>query len=245
MSSAEPPSRLPALVWLRPEPPARRTLGRDAIVEAGIRVADSRGAEALTMAAVAAELGSFTAMALYRYVGSKDGLVDLMLDRVVGEVALPDPAGRDWRAACRRLALDSWAMAQRHPWYPELVHTRPPLGPNTLRRTEATLTVLHAAGLGVTEALGYVAMLDRHVFSAVVSGAQERAMAKAYGIDGPEGLAGAVTALRRVVAGQGEYPLLAGWMSAPDGLSAEDQMTAGLDFLLDGIARRVLAAGQP
>ena len=99
MSSAEPPSRLPALVWLRPELPARRTLGRDAIVEAGIRVADSRGAEALTMAAVAAELGSFTAMALYRYVGSKDGHVHLMLDRVVREVALPDPAGRDWRAA--------------------------------------------------------------------------------------------------------------------------------------------------
>jgi AcrR family transcriptional regulator len=40
------------------------------------------------MAAVADRLGSYSAMALYRYVSSKDGLVDLMLDDVVAEVEL-------------------------------------------------------------------------------------------------------------------------------------------------------------
>jgi hypothetical protein len=38
------------------------------------------------------------------------------------------------------------------------------------------------------------------------------------------------------------------WMSAPQGLSTEEQMTCGLDFLLDGIDRRITAtrpAGTP
>src|SRR3954469_13646343 len=182
----------PPLIWLKPAPEARRLLSRETIVAAGIRVADRGGAAALTMSAVAGELGSYTAMALYRYVDSKDGLVDLMLDDVIGQVPVPDfaPASgpADWRAVLRRLELDSWEMVGRHLWYAELVHTRPPLGPNTMRRTEAALAVLTAAGPGLAEALGYFALLDRHVFSSAVLAAQERSAVRAYGIDDDAGL---------------------------------------------------------
>ena len=47
---------------------------------AAIALADEAGPTALTMKAVAARLGPYSPMALYRYVYSKDGLVDLMLD---------------------------------------------------------------------------------------------------------------------------------------------------------------------
>src|SRR3954453_17722428 len=77
------------LIWTQPPPPARqRNLGRPEIVAAAMAVADEGGAEAVTMKAVAARLGPYTPMALYRYVGSKDGLVDLMLDAAIAEVAL-------------------------------------------------------------------------------------------------------------------------------------------------------------
>src|SRR3954452_18982339 len=121
-------------------------------------------------------------MSLYRYVQSKEGLVDLMLDTAIGEVQLPDST-RGWRAALRQLALDSWEMAHRHLWHAQLVHTRPPLGPNTMRRTDAVLRVLVDAGGDVPEALSYLALLDRHVFSGAVVDAEERRMARAYGID--------------------------------------------------------------
>ena len=114
-------------VWTLPPPPARqRSLGREEIVAAAIRLADATGSGALTMQAVAASLGSYSAMALYRYVHSKDGLFDLMLDAVTAEVALPDRPDLTWRARLHELAVATRQMTKRHPWYPELFHTRPP-----------------------------------------------------------------------------------------------------------------------
>jgi AcrR family transcriptional regulator len=225
------------LVWLSPEPEEGRRLTRAAIVRAGVAVADDAGVAGLTMSAVARRLGEYSAMALYRYVESKDGLVDLMLDDVVAEVPLPDPAAGDWRAELRRVALDSWAMARRHVWYAQLVHTRPPLGPNLLRRTEALLETLTATGLDLAEALGHVEMLDRHVYAAALADAQELAMLRTYGVDDDGAFTAAVRDLQQVVAGQ--HPLLGRWMRAPEGPTREEQLTRGLDFLLDGIAGRI------
>ena len=61
---------------------------------AAIALADEAGAATLTMKAVAARLGPYSAMALYRYVYSKDGLVDLMLDAATAEVPVPARRGR-------------------------------------------------------------------------------------------------------------------------------------------------------
>jgi AcrR family transcriptional regulator len=87
-------------------------------------------------------LGSYSAMALYRYVHSKDGLIDLMLDAATAEIALPDGPGQDWRARLHALAVATRQMTKRHPWYPALFHTRPPAGPHMMRRREFMLAVL-------------------------------------------------------------------------------------------------------
>jgi AcrR family transcriptional regulator len=81
------------------------------------------------MAAVARRLGSYSPMALYRYVSSKDGLIDLMLDHVIAEVELPPARGRAWRADIQGIASGTWEMVMRHGWYAQLVYSRPPLGP--------------------------------------------------------------------------------------------------------------------
>ena len=232
------------VVWLSPEPEDGRRLTRAAVVRAAVAVADEAGTAGLTMTAVAGRLGEYSPMALYRYVDSKDGLVDLMLDHVVAEIPLPDPAAGDWRAELRRVALDSWAMARRHVWYAQLVHTRPPLGPNLLRRTEALLGTLSATGLDLPEALSYVQLLDRHVYAAALADAEEQAMLRTYGVDDDSEFAAAVRDLRETVAAR--HPLLGRWMAAPTGPTPEEQLTRGLDFLLDGIAGRVagrVAAG--
>ena len=48
-----------------------------------MKLADTRGIDALSMRALAVELG-VGAASLYRYVASKDELIDLMVDAVMG-----------------------------------------------------------------------------------------------------------------------------------------------------------------
>ena len=59
----------------------RLTLQR--IVDAGVAIAVTEGLGAVSMARVAAEIGSST-MALYRYLPSKDDLLVLMVDTALG-----------------------------------------------------------------------------------------------------------------------------------------------------------------
>jgi AcrR family transcriptional regulator len=225
------------LIWTQPPPPPRqRELGRDGIVAAAIALADEGGAEAVTMKAVAARLGSYTPMALYRYVRSKDGLVDLMLDAAIAEVRVPPAPGGDWRADLATLAADTRAMVQRHPWYAALVHTRPPAGPHTMRRLEFLLRVLVDRGATIDAAMTYAAMLDRHIVGSGLQEAQEARFAAQHGLDSEESLVAAVTSLHSLAAADGRLPLLASWLAKPSGESVDAQFTLGLRFLLDGIA---------
>jgi len=126
---------MPHLIWHHPEPPGRKNaLTRAAVVRTAIELADTGGVAALTMRAVADALGVSTPMSLYRYVLNKDGLVDLMLDEVSAEVAVPAEPSGDWRADLRGLATSLWAMIGRHRWYAELVDSRPPFGPDPAAR---------------------------------------------------------------------------------------------------------------
>jgi AcrR family transcriptional regulator len=194
-----------------------RALGRDEIVAAAIDLADEEGAAGLTMKAVAARLGSYSPMALYRYVHSKDGLVDLMLDAATAEVAVPERPGGDWRAALRALALDTRSMIKRHGWYADLVHTRPPAGPHQMRRTEHLLAVLVTRGASVSEALTYAALIDRHVFGSGVQEGAESRFNRRYGLESPETFLAAVAEMRQLAAADGRFPHLADWLAHPAG----------------------------
>ena len=238
-----PDSPLPPLIWTQPAPRRRSSpLERDDIVRAAIALADEGGTDALTMAAVARRLGSYTPMALYRYVLSKDGLVDLMLDHVTGEIPLPSEPGADWCADLRQVALDSWNMVKRHLWYAQLAPTRPPLGPHMMRRTEYLLQVLIRQGATVADAMTYVALLDRHIFGSAQQEAEELAMRRRYGLHTPEQLTEAITAARDLAAQSGRHPALTAWMNTPSGATMDDQFTLSLGFIIDGIRSRL--AGQ-
>ena len=93
-------SHLGALdLWTRAEPPAAGPASRrDDIAEAAVRIADTEGFDALSMRRLAAELDAGT-MTLYHYVRTKDELLTLVTDAVMGEVVVPRR-----RAAADRLA---------------------------------------------------------------------------------------------------------------------------------------------
>src|SRR5580698_5990988 len=89
-NSAEPArdSEIPPVVWMLPDRPGRGprpSHSREQIAAAAIRIADAEGLDAVTMRRLAAEIGCGT-MTLYRYVPTKDHLLDLMIDVTEGEV---------------------------------------------------------------------------------------------------------------------------------------------------------------
>ncbi len=213
------------LIWSSTEPSPRRALDRSRIVAAAIALADA--GDPVTMKAVAAALGDYTPMALYRYVGSKDGLVDLMLDEVAGEVPVPSP-GEDWRADLSDVAVETRRMITRHPWFPRLFHTRPPAGPNLMRHVEFKLSVLVRAGATVVAAMTYAAMIDRHVLG---TGLQEE-------IEGGP-VDPSVFGEIHTLAATRDVPLFTSWLAAPTGPSLAEQFELGLGFLLDGIAKHL------
>jgi AcrR family transcriptional regulator len=210
-------------------------------VAAAIALADEAGPAALTMKAVAARLGPYSAMALYRYVYNKDGLVDLMLDAATAEIPLPDEPGPDWRADLRALAAQTRQMIKRHPWYAVLIHTRPPVGPRMMRRVEFMLRVLTMRGASTAAAMTYAALIDRHVFGSGLQEAEEARMSRRHGLDDEASLTAAMAAVHDLAAASGRYPHLASWLADPTGPSPDEQFEIGLGFLIEGIAGRLPA----
>ena len=146
------------VIWMRPEHaeagrPAERS--RAQVTAAAITVADQDGLAAVTMRRVAAELGTGAA-SLYRYVATRDDLLDLMADSAGAEYVLAAPSG-NWLADLLDVAGQARAIMLRHPWLPALVISRATLGPRGADLLEHVLNVLkdHPADLAAKlEAFG-------------------------------------------------------------------------------------------
>ena len=126
--------------------PAQRS--RAEITAAAIDIADHEGLDAVSMRRVAAELGTGAA-SLYRYVETRDELLDLMTDAAAAEYSLPEPSG-DWLGDLVAVGEQARATLRRHPWLAPLVITRPVIGPNGIAVLEHVLAVLaaHPADIG-------------------------------------------------------------------------------------------------
>ncbi|HEY5843670.1 MAG TPA: TetR/AcrR family transcriptional regulator, partial [Mycobacterium sp.] len=95
---AAPQTKARDSIWTRPD---RGTRGprpehsRTEIAAAAIVLADSGGLDAATMRAVAGALGT-TAGSLYRYLSSREDLLDLMIDAALGELRLGRKSVGGW-----------------------------------------------------------------------------------------------------------------------------------------------------
>jgi len=235
----------PPLVWDLPATPrdARLNLSQATIAAAAIRIADAEGEAAVTMRRVARELGCSTPMTLYRYVGGKDGVLDLMIDEVFGEIGLPDRPGPDWRVSMRLLAEQSRKALRRHPWFTALSHQRPLFGPHALAHNEWSLAALDGSGLPIGRAMTVAGLVFGYAVSFAQNEAEEDRMRTRIGVRSDSELhAMAAPYLGRITT-DGRYPLLSRWLAEPDLATADEQFALGLDCLLDGVERRILPQG--
>jgi AcrR family transcriptional regulator len=139
------------------------TLGVDEIVAAALRVGMTKGFAALTMRALAEELG-VSAMAAYHHVPNKEALVELVIDAVLAKVEVPAPEFGDWAERLRELQGRSELALQAWPGLDLLVLERSMTlqgwrlmdgyfqilldGGFTRRNTVLAFSVMHAFGMG-------------------------------------------------------------------------------------------------
>jgi AcrR family transcriptional regulator len=148
MSEATP--ALPPPPWQRVPDRAksrrRDPLTREAIVETALRVLDAEGLDGFSMRRVADELDTGAA-SLYWHVGSKDGLLDLILDEVIGEQEVPDPDPERWQEQVKEVARTMRRTILRHRDIVRISIGRTPMGPNALRLSERVLAILRSGGV--------------------------------------------------------------------------------------------------
>lgn len=123
----------------------RRGMRLEDILDAAIELADAEGVAALSMARVAKRLG-FTTMSLYRYVESKDELLELTADRVLGAPPVI-ASGLSWRDGLAAWAGALYDVVMRHRWWLYLPIKGAPLGPNNMAWLEASLGCLASTAL--------------------------------------------------------------------------------------------------
>ncbi len=160
---------VPGSVWLREVRPYRDAppLTRDRIVDAAIALLDDEGVGGMTMRRLAERLGSGPTT-LYWHVRTKDDVIDLALDAIFGEVAVPAGAGQPWQAETRALIIGWRAAMLRHPWSAALIG-RPMLGPNVLRRTEFLHAALARAGFTGTDLIAAAHALANYVIGSALT----------------------------------------------------------------------------
>lgn len=140
----------------------RPRLDRGRVLAAAIELIDESGVRVLSMRKVGRRLG-VEAMALYRYVPSRESLLDGVVETVVDELyAEPDVhllATDGWPEYVARHGHGVRRIALRHPQVFPLIASRPPAAPwvrpplRSLRWVEAFLGGLMARGFSERDAV--------------------------------------------------------------------------------------------
>lgn len=235
---------IPPSPWQRlPDRRSRRRrepISRESIVATAIRLLDAEGLDALSMRRIADELGTGAA-SLYWHVGSKDGLLDLIFDELIGEVTVPDPDPPRWREQVKEIARAQRAVILRHPAAVRISIGRIPMGPNALRYSERTLAVLVDGGLPPR-----LAVRGSHLLIATVNGftLDETGVDGQAGDDTPAATqAAAAMAASRYLATlpPQQFPNLVSLSAEYADADRDGRFELLIDIFVDGLARRAEA----
>ena len=226
----------------------RSPLTRERVLRTAMDLADRDGLDALTMRALADELG-VEAMSLYYHLPNKsailDGVVEVAFEEIERAVGGLDAAtaGADpvtWTAALRERILGARRVLLRHPWVPVVMESRATFGPTMARYVDGIVGLMRAGGLSHD--------LIHHSLHALGS--------RMYGFVqelGPDDSSSTPTDPAEVEAMAALAPNLAAMLAEvahddPDSTLGwcddQTEFEFGLDILLEGIERRRQAASR-
>jgi AcrR family transcriptional regulator len=228
-------------IWTRPEPGSRRPrYTRQQIAQTALAIADAEGIQAVSMRRIAGELGAGT-MTLYHYVHSKNDLMALMEDTIMGELLVPNgELPSDWREALTAIARRTRATFRRHPW--ALTGMRGAgMSPHALGHFEQSLAAVATTGLDAAARLDLIAMVDDYVAGFVLKSDLEPALDAI-----PPDIARAAADYLEAQLQTGHYPHTQEMLGKGDRLAAlarlaaastnDERFERGLARLLSGVA---------
>jgi AcrR family transcriptional regulator len=178
---------------------------------------DRDGADALTMRALAGELG-VEAMSLYRHVEGRSALLDGVATQLMGEIE-PRGASGDWAQAVRGFASSVRGVAHKHPRAFELVAARLMQGPGALRPVEDLLASLRGAGFTPARAIAAYRLVAAYTHGYTLCEISGFAFER-------EALAGVV---------DGRFPTVRSLARQLAGEPAKGTFGAGLELLIAGL----------
>lgn len=151
----------------------RDRLSREAIIEAALAIIDTEGVGAVTLRRLARDLDTGPA-SLYWHVANKDQLLELVYDRILGEVDVPEPDPSRWAEQIREVARSSYAVFAAHNDAALLSLGAVPFGPNGLVMIEWMLALLRGAGFPDEIAGFFGDLLGRFIDASVLEEASAR-----------------------------------------------------------------------
>ncbi len=233
----------PGPIWTRPEPAGRAArVGRAEIAAAAVAIADREGFAGVSMRRLAGELGVGT-MSLYHYLRSKDDLLELMDDAVMGELLVPpQELPHDWRGALTAIARRTRRAWSRHPWAIDSLRGER-FGPNAMAHVEQSLAAVAGLGLEPVRRLEVIGIVDDYVMGCCISMTAGRSTL--YEDDDVAAAYEAILDHVKERLEHGEFPhtralvgdgdIRANWERLAALASERDRFEVGLARLLDGI----------
>jgi AcrR family transcriptional regulator len=218
----------------RAEPPRRVPVTLDRIVAGALELIDREGLGALSMRNLAKELQTGTTT-LYRYVTGKDEVLVLVADAVLGETQLRRPvAGMGWREVLEELARSMRTVLSAHPNVAALFATAVPVGPNSLRGRELTLSVLRERGFDATLAANVYTAVAHQVLASVLQEPMNDFRAGGLGTSKSLTLRDFYRSLPAA-----QYPHLVELADELTSRTTTEEFEFGLGCLLDGVELRL------
>jgi AcrR family transcriptional regulator len=188
-------------------------------VDAALGLTDESGLAGLSMRRLGAALGC-EAMSLYKHVADKEALLDLLAERVMTEVRVPDP-GLPWRQRLEAVAVELRRVGLAHPAIFERLAVRLPSTPAALGPVEATLGALRASGLDDPSCATWFWTLVAYVTGAVIGEIGADVAAFPYSGEPPDPVG---------------FPVLAQLAPVLAGCDYATEYDRGLSALLDAIS---------
>lgn len=232
-------STVSRVIWDRPPRAGRGpapSLTREDIAEAAIGLADRLGLYAVSMRTLAVELG-VGAASLYRYVESKDELLDLMADAVMGADMHVQVRG-DWQAHLRSYAQALRRLIRLHPWMVVEGAGRTSLGPNTAAVFERVLRGLDGLGLEIDDMLTMVETVDAFTRGRALEEVADQEAVRRSGLDNDAWMRQQEPYVRQLIE-SGRYPLLSRVIIDADAPHDPDRLDKafrrGLGLVLHGL----------
>ncbi len=235
--------RVLRLLWGHDEPGRRGPKPGRTIADIGaaaVNIADARGLAAVSMNAVASELG-LTTMALYRYLDSKSELYVAMVDAAYGAPPQRRATG-SWRSQLQGWAIANRAALNEHPWIVQIPLNEPPLAPNQLRWMERGLRAFATTELTEQQKLSSLLLVEVYVRGQVLLSSQLGDALDPTTLDKREADQRWAGRLAQLIDQDGFPCVSAALLSGAledDNNFADEEFEFGLQTVLDGIEVRV------